>query len=627
MIWFRRSLAIVLALVFVALYIPLLAIFRVNSTALNPDFYVDRLHEADVYNYTYDVVLPAALDDIQADSDSATAENIAVFKSEAVKVARESLPPEWLETQAEPAITESMRYLLGDIDSFEVVIPVADRVREMAAGLKESLHKPEVFDAVYNAMISWLADGIAGNEGESPFSTDRPELEAALRTAMPPDWTLEQLDNFVDQVVPWLTGDRQGFQITIDLSQRLDALQTIIVDALKTTANYDNFMRTISESVSGGVVVGGYALPVGLFLTQDEVLGAMKTALTVEWYESTVTSLTAQVMSYIKGEQPELEAVVSLKGRKQAIGSALAGLAERKLCTYYDSLPVATPQQIVKFLANPPEGQLPLFKLPLLSCNDIESLLHINMKDQVGPVLAAAVPDQWTVTPDDFKDVLGGRQNLLDEARDWVSNGLVINSNTLRDTLGDNYEVVEDIRDNISKGVVFTEQDLRKTLLGDSYQRDGASAEDFDRYRGYVGTFRHWKLVLWLIPALVLLAIGFLGGRHWSSRLMWASGVMLLTALVTFLAFGPVFSSVGQPHIDTALSHIAVESPVAAQAIDVKIIEVAGDSVSSFVSGMKNQALMFLITSAALLVISVGMRVQERRDNGDHGDDNWHRRR
>lgn len=625
MIWLRRSLAVLLALVFVALYIPVLAVFRVNSTAFNSRFYVDRLHEADVYNYAYDTVLPSALHDLEEEGGATSAGNVALFESETVAVARKSLPPEWIEEQAQAVIASSMRYLLGDIDSFSVNIPVADRVRTAASAIKASLHKPEVFQAVYDVLVSQVVDRIADSEVGSEFTVDRQELDAALRTAMPPEWTLQQIDNLLDQVIPYLVGDQPDFSIKIDLASRLDSLQTIIVDAFKTQGNHDNFLRTISESTASGHA-DVYALPVGLVLTQDDVLEAMKSALSVEWYENTVGSIADQAMLYVSGEQPALRVVVPLADRKQVIGEALAAMAERKLCAYYDSLPVASPQQLAQFLASPTLGKLPDFRLSGMSCTQLQDLLQIDLKGQVKPVLAAAVPDQWIVTAADFKDVLGSDVNLLEEARFWVQDGLVIDAETLRSNLGDDFRTFEEVRNKIVLGVTFDEQDLRQMFIGDEsmqgdvQQESLTSAEDFDRIRGYLGTFRDWKLVLWIIPALVLLGIGLLAGRHWSSRLIWSAGVLLLTALATYIIFGPVYSHVVQPHIDSAISQISVNSPVAAQAINAKVAEIAGNSVDSFVSGLRGQSLMFLFTAVALVALGIVLRLQERRENGNHRD-------
>jgi hypothetical protein len=61
MIWFRRIIALPLALIFIILSIPVLLFFRVNGTLGNPDFYNEQLRRADIYNFIYDDLLPAAL--------------------------------------------------------------------------------------------------------------------------------------------------------------------------------------------------------------------------------------------------------------------------------------------------------------------------------------------------------------------------------------------------------------------------------------------------------------------------------------------------------------------------------------------------------------------------------------
>jgi hypothetical protein len=51
MIWLRRAVAMPLAFVFILLSVLVLVAFRVNGTVGNPDFYVEQLQRADVYQF------------------------------------------------------------------------------------------------------------------------------------------------------------------------------------------------------------------------------------------------------------------------------------------------------------------------------------------------------------------------------------------------------------------------------------------------------------------------------------------------------------------------------------------------------------------------------------------------
>ena len=62
MLWLRRIMAVILAVVFLILFIPVLVILRVNATAGNPGFYADQLRRADIYNFVHSDILPYALE-------------------------------------------------------------------------------------------------------------------------------------------------------------------------------------------------------------------------------------------------------------------------------------------------------------------------------------------------------------------------------------------------------------------------------------------------------------------------------------------------------------------------------------------------------------------------------------
>src|SRR3989304_1266495 len=98
MIIFRRIIAVPLALVFILLFVFLLVVHRTNATAGNPDFYIDKLRQADVYNYMYHDILPAALEEIEADVGANDFPvEFAILKSHAPGVMDQALPPEWLQ--------------------------------------------------------------------------------------------------------------------------------------------------------------------------------------------------------------------------------------------------------------------------------------------------------------------------------------------------------------------------------------------------------------------------------------------------------------------------------------------------------------------------------------------------
>lgn len=457
------------------------------------------------------------------------------------------------------------------------------------------------------------------NDGNSLFMIDRQQLESAFRNILPADWLQQQMDGIIDQAVPYFTKDKDHFSVRIDISQRLDALQSVVVDVLKKRENYDRLMDAIASAAIGQSSSGGFQLPVGLVLNRDEVSDALKSSLSLDWYQSMVKDAVSQMFDYVKGNKSALEVSVSLSDQRSAIGSALASLADRKFQTYIDSLPACTPENALQMIANPPVGRLPGCRPLDLSYEQLKTLLRIDVQSQIAPVLTAVVPDRIVLTQEDFHNILGGAQEFLDRARDLVRQGWVVSDETLRQDLGPQFQSVEDIRQWVTNGVVFTEQDLRDWIAdGSDTGQEQTTLNSFDRTRAYLGLFRHWKMVLWLIPALVLIAIGFLAGRRWSTRLLWAAGVLLATAVLTYVAIGPAFSSTVRPDIDRIINEAMSSGHRAEQVIAVKAVEVAHNSIDSFISGLQRQALLLLVTSLVLIALGVAMRLRGEHEHDHH---------
>ena len=132
MIWLRRTIAIFLALTFIILFIPTLVFLQVTDTLANPEFYNNQLHQADIYNFLYDDVLPAALEEAEVGMDDASGLLITQNKSHIISMVEQTLPPEWLQTQVELVINEVVPYAWGDTEHFKVNIPLKDRAETAA---------------------------------------------------------------------------------------------------------------------------------------------------------------------------------------------------------------------------------------------------------------------------------------------------------------------------------------------------------------------------------------------------------------------------------------------------------------------------------------------------------------
>jgi hypothetical protein len=568
MMWLRRITALSLALVFIILTILMLVFFRVNNTLANPDFYNDQLRQADTYR-----VKPYLID-----------------------MGKQTLPPEWLQAQVEQSINEIVPYVWGDTEGFRVNILLKDRVEAAAQAARDTLHKKEVFPVLYDQIIDLILDKIASDEVESqlPFALTRDEMAPILRTVLPEEWVLTQIDSAIDEVVPYLTKGKAQFTVQVDISERLDALEVVAVDILNRPETYDYLMAEMVVPAIKQNIQEIAPLPFGVTLTDDEVLTVVTETLPLEWYQAQVTDIVGQFFAYLRGTKENLDVVIPLTDRKPAMAEALGGLADRKLEGLMDSLPVCTTGQLIDLILNPPLDSLPECRPLDLTYQELKELLGV---DDIG------IPDRLVLSEAELRQAFGGEddEDFFRQARELVQEGLTYTSEDLRTDLGADYETIEDIRQKIADGFIFTETELRDWMGG---QGDEPS-QTFDSIRSALGTARQLRMVIWIIPVLLLAAVGALGGIGWRQKLVWAAAVLAVMALIAYIVFGPLFSAMVQPRLDEALMPAVGQAEGLQAMAAAKGINIVQNAIASFIGGIKSQALGLLIASLLLLAVGV----------------------
>ena len=601
MIWFRRIIALPLALIFIILSIPILLFFRVNGTLGNPDFYNEQLRRADIYNFIYDDLLPAALAEANFAGDSSQAGiDISQLKPYVIDMAEQTVPPEWLESQVEQAVNGVVPYVWGDTESFNIRIILKDRVVAAGGAIKNTLHKEEVSSALYDQLIVLVLDKLP-SDGESslPFALTRDEMESILRRVLPEEWVLMQVDRAIDEVVPYLTGDKTEFIIKVEISERLDAFQVVVTDIFKRPETYGYLFEDLLASVVEQNIQGMGPLPFGVELTEDEIISAMRQAFPLEWYQAQVTEMVAQIFAYLRGTAENLEIVLPLADRKPAIAGALGELADQKLVSLIDSLPVCTTGQLLDLMLNPPLDRLPECRPLGVSYQQLKELLGVDISLLIAPFVDDLIPDQFVLSEADLRQMFGGggEEDFLTQARELVQSGLTYTDENLRADLGEDYETVENIRQQIANGFIFTEKELQDWLSGGG----AGQVQTFASLRSGLGTARQWLMVVWVIPVLLLAAVGALGGRGWRSKLIWAASVLAITALIAYIVFGPLFSAMVQPQLDAALLPVGGQAEGLGAMVAAKGIVIAQNAVASFIGGIKSQALGILAGSILLI--------------------------
>ena len=608
MIWLRRASAVLLAVIFVILSLLVLVAFRVNATVGNPDFYAEQLQQADVYHFIYDDVLPVALEESDVGEDTGgIGVIISPLKPHLSNVVRQTLPPEWLQAQVEHAIDEVVPYVWGETATFRIIIPLKDRVEAGGEAIRSVLHRSDVFPVLYGQLIQLITEEIAPTEDGAlaMLAISEEEMEVMLRKVVPEDWLLEQIDSAFNEIVPYLTREQAHFTLEIDITRPLDELEKVLADFLSRQEAYDSlFAEMLAPAIQQnlGEVI---ELPLGMELTDDEIIATAKDMLSLEWYQALVPDLVGQIFAYLRGTQEELELVIPLADRKAEIATVLGELADAKVERAFDSLPVCSWGHLLEFLSNPSLENI-LCRPADISYQEFKELVGIDVGSLVQPLIEMGIPDEWILTEADISQLFGGEgeDNILNQVRELVQEGLVFDEEDLNKVIGTDV-ALEDIRQSIADGLTFTEQDF-KSLMGDTGDTGaGEQMEAFEQVRSGLGMAKKWLNFVWIIPFLLLLAVGVLGGRQWSSKLIWAAALLAAMALIAYIIFGPVFSATAQPVIDQTLAMEFNQTEGITSLMAQKGTILAQNAVDSFISGLRNQAIAIIIASVVLIGVGV----------------------
>jgi len=619
--WLKRAIAVLLIIASVILLTVLLPVTQLNDTAANPRFYEDRLEEAGVYDSVYDEMLPAALEELEADAISDNPVGIAPIRDDLVAAARKAMPPEWLRAQAESAIGAVLPYVVGDSDSFTVTVELRERVEEAAAAIKEDVIRGEAFAHVYSDTLSYLADQLLDNIDRLPYeiALTETEIKIALTGILPADWAAAQTEAAIDSILPYLVGDAEHFTIRVEVGDLVDPGVSATLDLLGRQETYDFLVEELIAPTVAAAIGTEVDLGYGITVSRGEITAAIEEVLTPEWLQARLKETLDGIAAYAKGEAETFEIAVHLGELKDKSLDVVTELADDRLRTAFLSLPECSLFEFLQIIVLLPPDTLPSCRPPGISYEDAKAALGVDVRAEVERAIGDRVPEEWSYTESDLRRLLSelDAEDFLDDARVWVQEGWTYTDADLVNDLGsEGTATFEDARRWVSDGYTVTEMDLREAIS------DSDDLQSFDDARHWVDTGTDLLWVGWLVLFLLLIVIGLLAGRNWPGRLAWTLALLFVVSLIFYAVTGIVYSTAGKSGLDDGPLDVADYDGVAAVAAE-KGNEVVLDSANSYVSGMRNKALFILIGSGAGLagvVVWMSRRdYDERRGPTDTG--------
>lgn len=629
MIWLRRLLALPLIPFFMLLFLIMVFLSGFRFMVCEPGFYISQLRQADVYNFTYDHILANTLKELERNFTRVDHADIDKAKDVSVRLLRDTIPPQWFQTQVENTIMHMAPYFLGDTDNFKVSIPLQDRVLALSKNIQRELRQGHNFTRLYEQMLDWAVEEIfkgplhresdtiirynllksgTPQDDERVFLEQKrqmaQELQKIGRRLVPQEWILANLIQGNEQVFNYLAGATEHFTVRVPLRDRFEVVREIALELLKRPSTYEyvvgaRLARIVSDELSG-------RLPCGLTLSGQDI-GSCTEILPQRWFQEQMENLVKQAASYLEGNRNDFHVFIPLGERKEVARKVLDDFAHARLKAMWLALPEGTQEQSHELLDIMQTGKMPDRRPPGMSYEQLRESVNIDFASVIDAEILREIPEQLEITTSGINRVAFDKEasDAFANLRKYINEGLTLNDTMLRNKR--EFKDVEQLRNILQNGFTFTQDDLHKEL-------HIRSMSEFHAGRAVLRTFRQWFGLGWFIIALILLAIGCLWSPTSSGKIAAAAVVLILAAGLVYVCTA-VYDTFFYPSVqDYVAKEIQKEAALhrPGNELAIPMMQKTSDTLlqagNAFVAGMRTHCFI------ALFLASIGLGLWVLRD-------------
>jgi len=618
MIWVRRIIALpFIILAFVTFQVGVLA-QQTASNLITPSFYLETLADSDVYSFLLTDLPTTALKDLRKANSNPIIDQSGLSDETIVSSINTIVPPDWLQSNVESTVTGVGDYVTGKTDEFTISIPVDERVQAASNQITFVLNESDIYKMVMENQVRPIVS--EASKAELPFEVSVSEdlLMDSIQKIVSKAWLTGQIDSVLSEVVPYAVGSEDTFSIVLTVDDRIEVAvaeaKSLMADANAYEALFEG---SIAPNISSSI--GNSAkLPYGIEITDEEISSIIKKTAPPSWMQRTTESILDNATPYLVGKTDEFTISINIEPNKEEAVSDLIALAEQKFNAQLANLPDCDPDEVVNILNNTGAG--------LPSCYPADPSLKQQMQSftksyvttvvsAVRPQIIDTIPNSIDFDQNSLRQVVPAEAlESFDQGRDIVRDGYTFTEkdleNLIKQGAGDNsWDQVTKIRASLSEGVQYNEQDFRihiETVTADG----GQTLSMLDQVRGILKLVHMFNMAVY-VPTLLLAAIvGFLGGRGWTQRLMWAAIAMLVASILVYAIWGPIYSSIAEPIIHVQIDQIASQASgqiapqfLATESLVVQQVTNIGKiAISKFISGISGTALITSILSLAIII-------------------------
>ena len=619
MIWVRRIVALpFIIMAFVTFQVGVLA-QQTASNLINPSFYLETLAESNIYQFLLTDLPKTALKDVRKANSNPIIEQSGLSDEIIITSINEIIPPEWLQSNFESTVIGVGDYVTGRSDEFTISIPVDERVQAASNQITFILNESDLYKLVMENQVRPVVSEASKKELPFDVSVNEDQLMASIQKIISKAWLTGQIDSVLGEVVPYAVGAEDTFAVIVTVDDRVEvAVAEVKVLMAEANAYEALFEGSIAPNISSSI--GNSAkLPYGVEITDEEISAIIKKTAPPSWMQKITESVLDNATPYLVGRTDEFSISINIEPNKEEAVSDLMALAEQKLNGKLDSLPDCDADEVTNILNNPIGG--------LPSCYPADPALKRQMQSytkgyittvisSVRPQIINTIPNLIEFDQDSLRKVVPPKAlDSFDQGRDLMREGYTFRETDLESLIkqgaGDNsWDQVTTVRNSLSKGIQYNDQDFRVHI--ESITADGGQTLSMlDQLRGILKLVHMFNLAVYIPTILIAAIVGFLGGRGWNQRLIWAAIAMLIASFLVYVIWGPIYSSVAEPVIHVQIDQIASQTSgqiapqfLATESLVLQQVTSIGKiAISKFVAGISSTA---LITSIISVIIIAG---------------------
>jgi len=619
MIWVRRIVALpFIIMAFVTFQVGVLA-QQTASNLINPSFYLETLAESNIYQFLLTDLPKTALKDVRKANSNPIIEQSGLSDEIIITSINEIIPPEWLQSNFESTVKGVGDYVTGRSDEFTISIPVDERVQAASNQITFILNESDLYKLVMENQVRPVVSEASKKELPFDVSVNEDQLMASIQKIISKAWLTGQIDSVLGEVVPYAVGAEDTFAVILTVDDRVEvAVAEVKVLMAEANAYEALFEGSIAPNISSSI--GNSAkLPYGVEITDEEISAIIKKTAPPSWMQKITESILDNATPYLVGRTDEFSISIDIEPNKEEAVSHLMALAEQKLTNKLDNLPDCDADEVVNILSNPIGG--------LPSCYPADPALKRQMQSYtkayittvisaVRPQIINSIPNLIEFDQDSLRQAVPPKVlDSFDQGRDLMREGYTFRETDLESLIkqgaGDNsWDQVTTVRNSLSKGIQYNDQDFRVHI--ESITADGGQTLSMlDQLRGILKLVHMFNLAVYIPTILIAALVGFLGGRGWNQRLMWAAIAMLIASFLVYVIWGPIYSSVAEPVIHVQIDQIASQTSgqiapqfLATESLVLQQVTSIGKiAISKFVAGISGTA---LITSIISVIIIAG---------------------